>query len=257
MTPRRLLKDDAVPTLFTHNKDKQPQKCKSSELREEASAKRQLREDAVENHKLFQRFDFKCNTKGIKTVGEIMPLKVDIGVQCNIEFTQHEEHYEPALSSESETEANKEDNDDLYFENNKEDNSQDIAVSPSKPAFIVYWTSLLVLLKHCLFPVCVATTIITDIAYKGFQLIVKMKCPEGHTTAWKSQPNFNHYSVGNLTSAASVLFSANTYKRLAIFFDLAGIQLLSKPVIMPFKRSISWAWSIRTIMKCRKKLQKT
>ena len=77
--------------------------------------------------------------------------------------------------SESETEANEEDNDDdLYFENNKEDNSQDIAVTPSKPAFIVYWTSLIVLLKHCLFPVCVLTTIITDIAYKGSQLIVKM-----------------------------------------------------------------------------------
>ena len=77
-------------------------------------------------------------------------------MQCNIEFTQHEEHYEPTLSSESETEANEEDNDDdLYFENNKEDKSQNIAVSPSKPTFIVYWTSLLVLLKHCLFPACV------------------------------------------------------------------------------------------------------
>ena len=126
-------------------------------------------------------------------------------------------------------EANEDDNDeDLYFENKKEDNSQDIADTPSKPAFIVYWTLLLVLLKHCLYTACVLTTIITDIAYKGFQLIVKMKCPEGHTTTWKSQPNFNHYSVGNLTSAASVLFSANTYKRLANFFDLAGIQLLLK-----------------------------
>ena len=91
----------------------------------------------------------------------------------------------------------------------------------------MYWTSSLVLLKHCLFPACVLTTIITEIAYKGSQLIVKMKCP-GHTTTWKLQPNFNHYSVGNLTSAASVLFSANTYKRLANFFDLAGIQWLSK-----------------------------
>ena len=151
MTPWHLLKDDAVPTLFACNKDRQPHKQKSSELRKEARAKRQLCEDAVENHKLFQRFDFKCNMKGIQTDGEISPLAVDIGVQCNIEFTQHEEHYEPALSSESKTEANEEDNnDDLYFENNKED----IAATPSKPAFIVYWTLLLFLLKHCLFPVC-------------------------------------------------------------------------------------------------------
>ena len=71
-------------------------------------------------------------------------------------------------------------------------------------------------------------TIIADIACKGSQLIVKMKCPEGHTTTWKSQPNFNHYSVRNFTSAASVLFSANTYKRLTNFFDLTRIQWLSK-----------------------------
>ena len=150
-------------------------------------------------------------------------------MQCNIEFTQHEENYESALSSESETEDNEENNDDdLHFESNKEDNSQDIAVTPSKSAFIVYWTSFLVLLKHCFFPACVLTTIITYIANKGSQLIVKMKCPEGRTTTWKSQSNFNHYLVGNLTSAASVLFSANTYKRPANFFDLAGIQWLSK-----------------------------
>ena len=168
-------------------------------------------------------------------------------MECNIEFTQHEEPYEPALSSESETETNEEYN----------DNSQDIAVTPSKPAFIVYWTALLVLLKHCLFPACVLMTIITDIAYKGSQLIVKMKCPEGHTTTWKSQPNFNHYSVGNLTSAASVLFSANTYKRLANLLTWLVFSGSQKPVIMPFKKSISWAWSIRTIMRSRIKLQKT
>ena len=188
MTPRRLLNDDAVPTLFASNKDKQPHKLKPSELREEAWAKRQLCEDEVENHELFQRFNFECSTKRTQTDGEITPLKADIGVQCNIE------HYEPTLLPESETEANEEGNDDdLYFENNKEDNSQDIAVTPSKPAFIVYWTSLLVLLKHCLFPACVLTTIITDIAYKESQLIFKMKCPESHTTTWKSQPNFNNY----------------------------------------------------------------
>ena len=55
---------------------------------------------------------------------------------------------------------------------------------------------------------------ITNLAFKGFPLIVRLKCQVGHETEWKSQPNCNHYSVGNLTSAASVLFSANTYQRL-------------------------------------------
>ena len=69
---------------------------------------------------------------------------------------------------------------------------------------------------------------ITSLAFKGSQLIVGLKCQEGHETEWKSQPNCNHYSVGNLTSAASVLFCANTYQTLARFFYLAGIQWISK-----------------------------
>ena len=69
---------------------------------------------------------------------------------------------------------------------------------------------------------------ITILAFKGSQLIARLKCQEDHETKWKSQPYCNHYVAGNLTSAASVLFSANTYQRLAQFFDLAGIQWISK-----------------------------
>ena len=69
---------------------------------------------------------------------------------------------------------------------------------------------------------------ITILAFKGSQLIARLKCQEDHETEWKSQPYCNHYVAGNLTSAASVLFSANTYQRLAQFFDLAGIQWISK-----------------------------
>ena len=70
---------------------------------------------------------------------------------------------------------------------------------------------------------------ITNLAFKGSQLIVGLKCQEGHEREWISQPNCNHYSVGNLTSAASVLYSANTYQRLARFFDkfLCNPKLLS------------------------------
>ena len=69
---------------------------------------------------------------------------------------------------------------------------------------------------------------IRNLAIKRSQLIVRIKFQESHETEWKSQPNCIHYSVGNLTSPDSVLFSANTYQRLARFFDLAGIQWISK-----------------------------
>ena len=41
-TTRRLLKDDAIPTLFAHNLAKQPQKHRTSLLREETAARQQL-----------------------------------------------------------------------------------------------------------------------------------------------------------------------------------------------------------------------
>ena len=69
---------------------------------------------------------------------------------------------------------------------------------------------------------------ITNITFKVSQLIAKLKCQSGHTNTWKSQPTCNRYSIGNLTSTAAVLFSANTYQRIASFFDIANIQWLSK-----------------------------
>ena len=93
------------------------------------------------------------------------------------------------------------------------DNEEDKQItSPSKAAaFIVYWTSLIVLLKKCLHSTCLMPAKITNLVFKGSLLIVRLKCHKGHEREWKSQPNCNHHSVGNLTNAASVLFSANTY----------------------------------------------
>ena len=65
---------------------------------------------------------------------------------------------------------------------------------PDKAAFIVYWTSLLVLLQRCLHLACVLPAAITNIAFKWSQLIVKLKCQSGHTNTWKSQPTCKHYS---------------------------------------------------------------
>ena len=41
-----MLKDDAVPTVFAHNKDKQYSKRKTSVAREQQASKKQVREAA-------------------------------------------------------------------------------------------------------------------------------------------------------------------------------------------------------------------
>ena len=99
---------------------------------------------------------------------------------------------------------------------------------PAQAAVIVYWTSLLILLKKCLFLTCLSPVTISIFLFKGSQLIVKTKCQEDHETIWKSQPNCNHYSIGNLISATTVRFRTNIYQRLSCFFEVAGIQWITK-----------------------------
>ena len=38
---------------------------------------------------------------------------------------------------------------------------------------------------------------------------------------WKSQPTVNRYSQRNLTLSTAVLFSKNTFERIAKYFDIA------------------------------------
>ena len=93
---RRLLKDDAIPTLFAHNADKQPAKRKFSILREHERAKRQHCEDAFLHSEQVERFEFEYNTKETQTERVVLvssstqtpplPTKADIGVQCCIEI---------------------------------------------------------------------------------------------------------------------------------------------------------------------------
>ena len=139
---------------------------------------------------------------------------VDFGVQCYIEILEEQPLCTlDMFETETESECCQESD---YANSDVSDNEKDKQItSPSKAAFIVYWTSLIVLLKKYLHSTCLMLATITNLTFKGSQLIVRLKCYEGHETEWKSQPNCNHYSVGNLTSAASVLFSANTFQTIA------------------------------------------
>ena len=195
-------------------------------MREESNTKRQLCEQAIQHDELVQSFEFDCNTKETQTdmvFEEKSVTKIDVGVQCNIEI---QEPFHIPLTSSGTGESDNQSSDE--FSESEDESPIDPSEKPSKAAFIVYWTSLLILLERCLFPACVLSSAVTSIIYKGSQLIVTMKCQGGHTMTWNSQPNCNHYSVGNLVGAASVLFSANTYQRIASFFELANIQWLSK-----------------------------
>ena len=177
---RILLKGDAIPTIFVHNARKQPQKRKSRVLRKEARAKRQLCEDPLIHQELVDNFEFECITKETQTEitenfsnfqFETHTAKaVDFGMQCCIEI--FEEQPSCTLDMfETETESKCCQESDVF------DNEEDKQItSPSKAAFIVYWTSLIVLLKECLRSTCPMLATIINLAFKGSQLIVRLKC---------------------------------------------------------------------------------
>ena len=154
---RVLLKDGAIPTIFAHNADKQPQKRRSSILREEVRVKRQLCEDAPMHQKLVDNFEFECNTKETQTEITLENFRdfqsethtaktVDFGVQCCIEILEKQQSC-PLDISETETERECCQESD-YIDSSVSDNQKEKQItSPSKAAFIVYWTSLIILQK--------------------------------------------------------------------------------------------------------------
>ena len=128
-------------------------------MREEARAKRQLCEEAVIHQEKVDIFEFECNTKGTQTEMTLEDLyfqskalkKVDFGVQFFIEDSDEQQH---ATLNDIETES---ENCDESDESEKSFDEGDISINeneghpinmikPPKAAFIVYWTSLLILL---------------------------------------------------------------------------------------------------------------
>ena len=57
---------------------------------------------------------------------------------------------------------------------------------------------------------------------------MSFQCSNDQISFWKSQPECNRFSVGNLMGAESTLFSTNTSQRIASFFQVANIQWISK-----------------------------
>ena len=210
-------------------------------LREEARAKRQRCEDAFTHNEQVEEFEFECNTKSTQTEsGNLVTTStqteiqmVDVAIQCKIDdvFVDVEEEISDVESmTETEEDSDYENSEEVESECEKSSSADNVneIQKPIKAAFIVYWTSLLILLKKCLHFSCSLPTVITKVAVKGSQLIITMRCQNEHSFTWRSQPNVNRYSKGNLTGAAAVLFSANTYQRIAEFFELANIQWISK-----------------------------
>ena len=69
---------------------------------------------------------------------------------------------------------------------------------------------------------------ITKIFIRASAVVVNLFCFNGHSSVWRSQPMKNRSYIGNISLAASVLFSSNTYTKVSKFFNIANIPWISK-----------------------------
>ena len=230
-----MLKEDAVPTIFAHNATKQPQKRRSSILREQKATKKQLRDDAFSHNEMVNNIEFEFNTKAIQTElkmisnstqtilkpvmmsvsTQVSPIDLmntrEASTQC---YNEMHNDIDENIDSESDYEAEATD-ESVYSvsDESESDIKSTITLSPSKTAFIIYWSSLMILFKKC--QICFLPASVKNITVKGSQLIVRLVCSEKHEYTWKSQPSVKRYPQGNLTLAVAVLFSANTFQKIS------------------------------------------
>ena len=155
-------------------------------MREETNTKRQLCEQAIQHDELVQNFEFDCNTKETQTdmvIEETSVMKIDVGVQCDIR-TQ-EPFHTPSTSSGTEESDNQSSDE---FSESENESPTDSSQKPSKAAFIVYWTSLLILLERCLFPACVLSSAVTSLIYKGFLKTILIRCVRKISFFYRTSP---------------------------------------------------------------------
>ena len=203
---RKLLKDDSVPTIFDHNKNKRPHKRRTSLGREQSSMQIQLRENAFEHYGKCQKFQQELNTKSTQTTKEVGTIstqtiaatKRDVGTQTiETGFLANVDDVEE--SNESDDESSK-DLDRSFVLSDKDCDDQEEPNANKNiikcSAFIVFWSSLVTLFARCFTYFATTKSLIRNM--RGSLLTVKTVCINGHKNIWKSQPSVKRQWLGNI-----------------------------------------------------------
>ena len=233
---RKLLNDDTVPTIFDHNKDKRPLKRRTSLCCEQSSMQIQLCENAFEHYGKCQKFEQELNTKSTQTTKEVWTIstqnlaatKHDVGTQtietgflANVDYVEEsdESDDEPSKDLDQSFVLSDEDSDDQEEPNANKNIIKCLT-------FIVFWSFLVTLFARCFTCFAMTNRLIRNM--HGSLLTGKTICISGHKNIWKSQPSVKRQWLGNIRMSAAVLFSANTFTRIAEYFRLADIQWIGK-----------------------------
>ena len=104
------------------------------------------------------------------------------------------------------------------------DESRSATIKSHYTGYAVYWSCISILFNYCIS--CGYLANVLNVCTRGSMLIVELLCYKGHKNIWRSQQVINRYALGDLSLAASTLYSANTYAKLEGFFKSANISFL-------------------------------
>ena len=126
-------------------------------------------------------------------------LQSGFSAPCNIKDLSNDHSFVSVEQGSDQSECdsqNEYDSDSIMQEKScNESDNKDSSFEPKPPkvAFIVFWSSLLMLLRRCSHPTCFLPAKIKNFSLKGCQIIVSLQCSDDHNNFWKLQPDCNRF----------------------------------------------------------------
>ena len=117
------------------------------------------------------------------------------------------------------------DDDNLLSEDEHDGHCTSITPDCEKK-YLVFDSCLNKLLKRC--PDCGDVIIQQQRNTLDSMLSVELTCHSGHTTCWDSQPVLKKKPLGNVLTAASILFTGNTFAAISRFASCFNLQFFSE-----------------------------
>ena len=181
ISTRRLLTENAVPTIFSYTKP--TQKGKTTERRQSCSTKRQLIDDVVQNNVEMELTDKENllieNSKSCQTEIDIPSVR-SISTQTNASVVAMIEENEDHIATISQCSQTEIPSDNISFCTEEEISSEEEEEvkseneRPKESALIVYWSCLSIFLQLGL--ICTAPAIITKVITTGSTLCINLLC---------------------------------------------------------------------------------
>ena len=145
---------------------------------------------------------------------EIVLSESDIDEGSNQNEAEHSDTSFDLTGTESETSDNEEGNEEKIQSSSICDENYFVSMSALK--------KLLVFCQECKKPAHVVSSF-----NKGAVLVVVLLCEANHETRWYSQHLIDGMPSGNLSMAASILLSGNTYIRIKEMMNIANVRFFS------------------------------